>query len=138
MIPAIGVAIASLATVYSWGYMNSGPPRSVAPRAAIDFVKQNEITGNVFNSYDFGGYLIFSGIRTFIDGRVTPYTDDFLRKHAEAINLVDINEAFQLLDDYRVTWVLVRPTQPLAKALGRSALWNEAYSDNYSVVFVRR
>jgi hypothetical protein len=138
MIPSIFLAVATFATVYSWGYMNTGPPGSVAPKAAIDFVKQNGISGNVFNNYDFGGYLIFSGIRTFIDGRVTPYTEDFLQKHAEAVNLVDIDKAFQLLDDYRVTWVLLRPTEPLAKALGRSALWNEAYSDNYSVVFVRR
>jgi hypothetical protein len=132
------VAVAALVTAYSWRYINSGPPGSVAPKAAINFVKQNGISGNVFNSYDFGGYLIFSGIRTFIDGRVTPYTDDFLRKHAEAVNLIDINKAFQLLDDYRVTWALLRPTEPLAAALGRSALWNEVYSDNYSVVFVRR
>jgi hypothetical protein len=138
MIPAMCVAVAALVTAYSWRYINSGPPGSVAPEAAINFVKQNGISGNVFNSYDFGGYLIFSGIRTFIDGRVTPYTDDFLRKHAEAVNLVDINKAFQLLDDYRVTWVLLRPTEPLAVALGRSILWNEAYSDSYSVVFVRR
>jgi hypothetical protein len=137
VIPAICLAVAMLATVFSWGYTNSGPPASVAPRAAIDFVKQNEISGNVFNSYDFGGYLIFSGIPTFIDGRI-PATDDFFWKYAQTVKLVDINKAFQLLDDYRVTWVLLRPTEPLAKALGRSALWNEAYSDSYSVIFLRR
>jgi hypothetical protein len=137
MIPAICVGVATLATVYSWGYMNSGPPRSIAPKAAIDFVKQNGIAGNVFNSYDFGGYLIFSGVPTFIDGRGIAATDDFFWKYIQTVNLVDINKAFQLLDDYRVTWALLHPTQPLAKALGRSALWNEAYSDNYSVVFVR-
>ena len=138
MIPAICLAVAALATAYSWRYTNSGPDRSIAPKAAIDFVRQNGISGNVFNSYDFGGYLIFSGIPTFIDGRVTPYTDDFLRKHSEAVNLVDINKAFLLLDEYKVTWVILHPIEPLAKALARSALWDEVYSDNYSVVFVRR
>jgi hypothetical protein len=138
VIPAICLAVAALATVYSWGYMNSGPPGSVAPKAAIDFVKQNGITGNVFNSYGFGGYLIFSGIPTFIDGRVTPYSDDFLLQYDQTVNLVDINKAFQLLDQYKVSWVILRPVEPLAKALARSALWNEAYSDQNSVVFVRR
>ena len=138
MVPAICLAMAALATAYSWRYTNNGPDRSIAPKAAIDFVRQNGISGNVFNSYDFGGYLIFSGIPTFIDGRVTPYTDDFLRKYSEAVNLVDIEKAFLLLDEYKVTWVILRPKEPLAKALAQSAEWDEAYSDKYSVVFVRR
>lgn len=138
MIPTICLAVATLATVCSWGYTNSGPPGSVAPTAAINFVKQNGISGNVFNSYDFGGYLIFSGIPTFVDGRVTPYTDDFLWKYAEAVNLVDINKAFLLLEQYKVTWVILHPMEPLANALARSALWDEAYLDKDSVIFVRR
>jgi hypothetical protein len=101
-------------------------------------VRQNGISGNVFNSYDFGGYLIFSGIPTFIDGRVTPFTDDFLWKHAEAVNLININKAFLLLNNYNVTWTILHPIEPLAKALAQSAQWYEAYSDKYSVVFVRR
>jgi hypothetical protein len=138
MMPAICLAMAALATAYSWRYTNSGPDESKAPKAAIDFVRQSKISGNVFNSYDFGGYLIFSAIPTFVDGRVTPYTDDFLRKYAEAVNLVDINKAFLLLDDYKVTWVILHPIEPLAKALAQSALWHNAYSDKYAVVFVRR
>ena len=138
MMPAICLAMAALATAYSWGYSNSGPDESKAPKAAIDFVRQSKISGNVFNSYDFGGYLIFSAIPTFVDGRVAPYTDDFLRKYADAVNLVDINKAFLLLDDYKVTWVILHPIEPLAKALAQSALWHNAYSDKYAVVFVRR
>jgi hypothetical protein len=130
--------VAILSTAFSWRIANSGPPGSVTPKAAIDFVRQNGISGNVFNSYDFGGYLIFSGIPTFVDGRVMPYTDDFLWRHAEAVNLIDINKAFQLLDNFKVTWTILHPMEPLAKALARSALWYEAYSDKYSVVFVRR
>jgi hypothetical protein len=138
VVPTICLAVAVLATVSSWRYTNDGPPESVAPKGAIDFVRQNGISGNVFNSFDFGGYLIFSGIPTFIDGRTPPYTDDFLWKHAEAVNLVDINKAFRLLDDFKVSWVILRPAEPMAKALARSALWNEVYADKYSEVFVRR
>jgi len=138
MTPSIGLVVAILSTAYSWRYANSGPPESVMPKAAIDFASKNGISGNVFNSYDFGGYLIFSGIPTFVDGRVMPYTDDFLWKHAAAVNLIDINQAFSLLDNYKVTWTILHPTEPLAKALARNALWYEAYSDKNSVVFVRR
>ena len=94
--------------------------------------------GNVFNSYAFGGYLIFSGIPTFIDGRIPPYTDNFVRKYFEALNLADIKDAFQMLEYYNIGWVILRPTEHLAKALAENTLWNEVYSDKYSIVFVRR
>jgi hypothetical protein len=45
----------------------------VAPPAALNA----KVTGPVFNDYDLGGYLIFRGIPTFIDGRTLPFGKDF-------------------------------------------------------------
>ena len=137
-IAAVFLAVAVLATAVSWRRINSGPPSTTAPKAAIDFVRRAGIMGNVFNSYAFGGYLIFSGIPTFIDGRIPPYTDNFVRKYFEALNLADIKDAFQMLDNYNIEWVVLRPAEHLAKALAENTLWNEVYSDKYSIVFVRR
>ena len=138
VLPAICFAMASLMTIYSWHQINDGPAKNITPKAAIDFVRSAGITGNVFNNYDFGGYLIFSGIPTFIDGRNAPYSDDFAQRYIETSGLVDINNAFQLLDEYKVNWAILLPNEPLAKALGQSARWHQAYLDKYSVVFVRR
>ena len=137
MIPAIFLAGAILVTAASWRQIGIGPPNSVAPKAAMDFVKKAGITGNVFNSYNFGGYLIFKGIPTFIDGRQPPYTDNFLREYFDTVRLADSKRAFQLLDQYKVEWVLLLPTDPLAKALAESDQWNDVYSDKYAVVLVR-
>ena len=135
--PAIFLVLASVVTAYSWQEINIGPPKSSSPNAAIDFVRTTGITGNVFNSFNFGGYLIFVGIPTFIDGRTPPFTDDFVRRYFNAVTLKDINDAFRLLDEYKVRWVLLEREEPLGKALVRSALWDEVYSDSYSVVLVR-
>jgi len=35
--------------------------------------------GPVLNNYNFGGFLIFSGVPVFIDGRADLYGDDFIR-----------------------------------------------------------
>ena len=137
MIPAIFLAMAVLVTAASWHQIEMGPPASAAPKAALDFVTKAGITGNVFNSYNFGGYLIFKGIPTFIDGRAPPYTDDFIREYFDAEGAADIKSSFRLLDRYKVTWVLLLPKDPLAKALTESDQWNEVYSDKYSVVIVR-
>ena len=54
------------------------------------------------------------------------------------LNLADIKDAFQMLDNYNIGWVILPPTEHLAKALAENTLWNEVYSDKYSIVFVRR
>lgn len=137
VLPAICFATAFLATTYSWSQIDVGPPKSITPKAAIDFVRRAGISGNVFNNYDFGGYLIFSGIPTFIDGRNAPFTDDFAQKYIETSHLSDINHAFRLLDEYKVDWAILRPDEPLSKALGQNSLWHRAYLDKYSAIFVR-
>jgi hypothetical protein len=137
MIPAIFFALAALVTVASWRQIGLGPSNSVAPKAAVDFVRKAGITGNVFNDHYFGGYLIFRGIPTFIDGRVPPYTDKFLREYDNTVMLVDRKSAFQLLDRYKVQWLLLKPNDPLAKALTQSEQWHGVYSDKDSVVYVR-
>ena len=131
------MVLAVLSTVWTWWRQDILPRRSIMPTAAIELIQRANITGNVFNSYDFGGYLIFSSIPTFIDGRTELFGDAFLRKYVDAVNLVDINSAFELLDEYKVTWVVLRPKDPLAKALAQSALWEVVFSDDYSVVLVR-
>jgi hypothetical protein len=135
--PAILLALAVIVTAYSWNEINIGPPKSITPNAAIDFVRRTGITGNVFNSQVFGDYLIFAGIRPFIDTRTPPYTDNFVHRYYDAMTLKDINDVFRLLDEYKVRWVLLGPAEPLVKVLVRSALWDKVYSDNYSVVLVR-
>jgi hypothetical protein len=132
------IAIAALITASTWWRQDIAPSKDITPEAAVDFVRRTNITGNVFNSYQFGGYLIFSDIPTFVDGRALPFGDAFLHNSFDTENLVDINRAFGTLDDYKVNWIVLPPNEPLAKALIRNPLWGEVYSDKFSVVFVRR
>jgi len=137
-IVAGSIVIAMCVTVATWRRGDVSPPETIAPKAAIDFVQRTNIKGNVFNEYDFGGYLIFVGVPTFVDGRDLQFGDAFLHEYFDAVALVDINRAFALLDEYKVSWVILYPKAPLALALARSGLWDEAYADNFSIVLVRR
>ena len=132
------IALAILSTASTWWRDDIVPPKQVMPEAAINFVKRANITGNVFNSYQFGGYLIFSGIPTFIDGRAELFGDTFLQKYKDAVELHDIHGAFEMLDEYKVNWIITAPKEPLAIALAQRADWDQVFADEYSVVFVRR
>ena len=132
------MVLAAAITVSTWYREDIVPAHSITPKAAIDFVRRANITGNVFNSYNFGGYLIFVGIPTFVDGRALLFGDPFLHKYFDTLDLVDIHSAFEMLDAYKVQWAILLPIDPLGKALARSASWDQVYSDDFSVVFVRR
>jgi hypothetical protein len=130
-------ALAILSTASAWWREDIVPPKQNMPEAAIDFVKRANISGNVFNSYQFGGYLIFSGIPTFIDGRAELFGDTFLQKYKDAVELHDIRGAFEMLDEYKVNWIIMAPKEPLAIALAQRADWDQVFADEYSVVFER-
>jgi hypothetical protein len=102
-----------------------------APSAAVAFVKQQHVAGPVFNDYEFGGYLIFSGIAPFVDGRADMYGDDFLRRQADVAALPDI------LDQYRIAWTLLERHDPRAALLDRLPGWLRIYGDDIAVVHRR-
>jgi hypothetical protein len=130
-------ALTVLATASIWWRDDIAPPATIAPAAAIDFVERNNITGNVFNSQLFGGYLIWSGVPVFIDGRLEVYGDAFERKYAHTLELTDVTEAYAVLDEYNVAWAILSPYEPLSSELARNATWEKAYADANAVVFVR-
>jgi hypothetical protein len=102
-----------------------------APSAAVAFVKDQHVAGPVFNDYEFGGYLIFSGIAPFVDGRADMYGDGFLRRYADVAALPDI------LDQYRIVWTLLERHDPRAALLDRLPGWQRVYSDDIAVVHRR-
>ena len=133
----VSLAIVLVATFVSARLHELGPPGSTAPRAAIEYVKKSNISiGRVLNHYDFGGYLIFSGIPTFVDSRAELFTDEFFQAYFSALDLKDIGESYRLLDRYSIDWILLRPGEPFANALKSSPEWRR-YSDRYAVVFIR-
>ena len=56
-----------------------------SPGAAFAHVPASLAAMPVLNEYNFGGFLIFNGVRPFIDGRADMYGDKFLEDYAELI-----------------------------------------------------
>jgi len=137
------IAIACLSMLAITGVMRSvmappvQPPSSAAPEKAIAAAKAAGVTGHVLNSYGFGGYLIFSGIPTFVDGRVDLYGNEFLQRYFGAMRLTDENDAKALLKQYDVRWALLRSGAPIAFMLKTDG-WVELYHDDNAIVLAKR
>jgi hypothetical protein len=111
-------------------------PDVPTPAAALAAVGAEHVSGPVLNDYGFGGYLIFSGIAPFIDGRAELYGDEFFQRYVQAM-LLESNELPQLLDQYGIAWTLIAPERPAAVLLDHLPGWRRLYGDDVAVVHVR-
>ncbi|MCP3370395.1 hypothetical protein [Bradyrhizobium cajani] len=113
------------------------PAANITPQAAIAHAGLAK-TGPVLNDYGFGGYLIFAGIPTFIDGRGELYGGPFINRYNRAIALADLGDFLKLLDEYNIGATLLAPTTPAIAMLDRLPQWQRVYSDDVAVVHKRR
>ena len=89
----------------------------------------------MFNDYNFGGYLIFQGIKPFIEGRYF-YGDPFIRRFVNAVNL-NGDELPVLLAQNDIRWTLLQPNQPAVALLDHLPAWQRVYADEIAVVHKR-
>lgn len=106
------------------------------PVAAMAHVPEDIRNQPVLNDYSFGGYLIFRGIRPFIDSRADLYGDAFLGRYAAVIR-PDPVVLERVLTDYHVTWTIFAPNNPVVGLLDRESGWRRIYADSTAVVHAR-
>jgi hypothetical protein len=118
------------------------PPRLTTPDAALAALRAaypgrlSASPGRVFNSYEFAGYLIFSGVAPFIDGRGDMYGDKFFFRYQDALDLKSPESLPTLLEQYDVGWTLLRPGVPAVALLDRLPGWRRFYTDGTAIVHV--
>jgi hypothetical protein len=133
---ALGAACLATVMILSFAPRPLPAPR-VTPSAALDAARKNHVSGPVFNDYPLGGFLIFKGIKTFIDGRTELYLNGFLKKTWDAESSKSDSVFLSLLDEYHVTWALFVNGSQGADKLRGSKQWREIYKDDNFIVFVR-
>ena len=106
------------------------------PVAAVDLLKQRHIQ-RIFNSYQFGGYLISRGIKPFIDGRAELYGEKFVMEFFTAVEARNVDDLLRLLDHYRIDATLLVATSPAAQVLDHIPGWKRIYADKIAVIYVR-
>jgi hypothetical protein len=106
------------------------------PKASVDWIENNKPSGNIFNSYGWGGYLIwrlYPDYPVYIDGRADVYGDKFLLDFTDVYRVHSGWE--QNLDAHDVRLVLVEPGSNLADALQQSSNWEVVFQDRISILF---
>ena len=90
----------------------------------------------LLNSYGFGGYLIYKGVKPFIDGRSDMYGDDHFKRY---LRITDGDQASldSALAQYHADWTLFMPGEPVVRLMDAKPGWRRLYSDRFAIVHVR-
>jgi hypothetical protein len=135
---AAGFAVVLAAGTLTFSAMHRFVPNTAnSPVMAVTELKKLNVE-RVFNDYDFGGYLIASGVAPFIDGRTELYGEKFFVDHNNASGLMEPDNLFRLLEEYHIQATLMRTQSAATKLLDHIDGWQKIYSDEIATIHVRK
>jgi hypothetical protein len=110
-------------------------PAYASTRAALAAVPPAIRAEPILNGYGFGGYLIFEGVRPYVDGRADLFGDAFLNDYAEiARGEPALTDA---LTREHIGWTMFSPGQGATAAMDALPGWRRIYADARVVVHAR-
>ena len=137
-IVSAALAASILATGLASVFERWTPDPKVTPESAFAAADRRGLTAMpVYNSYDFGGFLLAKGVKTFIDGRTDQlFLGGFItRLFALALGAAD--EPFvDFVEAHGARWAIVKTGSGEAGHFRRSARWSRIYEDDVATLFV--
>lgn len=133
----VGLAVAKVWVPLQPAF-NQALQRESLPADAVAWIRQHLPAGEMFNPYNWGGYLIWAlwpDYRVFVDGRTDLYGDEFLHQYLDVWLARPGFE--QTLATYNVNLVLVGPHDTLSNRLACDGGWDKVYQDQVAVIWVR-
>jgi hypothetical protein len=108
------------------------------PVEAVEFLKRENIPGNMFNKDEFGDYIIYAAwpnYKVFIDGRVEIHGPEGLMDFLKVARIKPgMDEVFK---KYDINWIIFSSGSSLSHFLLQSDDWKLIYSDVVANIFIR-
>lgn len=109
------------------------------PVQATAWLATHPQSGNMFNEFDWGGYLLLNlwpAQQIFMDGHTHIYGEELTREYEQVVTLSKGWE--NIFTKYNIEWVIMRANAPLINALASSGTWSIAYQDNTATILIRK
>jgi hypothetical protein len=129
-------SLSAFALLRAYSLSMSEAVNEAVPSEAVAWIRKNRPQPQLFNSYNWGGYLIWSlpEYPVFIDGRADLYGDELIGEWRQIVNGTE--KGLALLNERNVNLVLLEPGWPLIDELQLRG-WELLYTDEKSVVYGR-
>jgi len=109
----------------------------VFPTDAVGWLEENPLSGNGFNYFPWGGYILYRlwpENLVFIDGQTDFYGEDLTREYEKVITQQPGWR--DILDKYEVDWILMPADSQLVSYLGSAPGWTELYRDGTASLII--
>jgi hypothetical protein len=110
----------------------------IKPMAALEFLRDHPIAGNMFNNDEFGDctiYALHKQYKVFIDGRGDMYGAE---KFKEYFRITGFESGWdRVIEKYNITWIFFDTNSVLSRYLINQADWKLIYSDKVASIFVK-
>ena len=108
------------------------------PIEAVRWIQTNKPSGQMFNDYNWGGFLLWSlrDYPVFADGRTDLYDDELLRKYLKVIHGDPGWET--ILDQYDINFILMDNGSGLSRVINNKSGWKEVYQDDMAILLIRQ
>jgi hypothetical protein len=119
--------------------VNEAAIATLMPVRAAEYIRSTRPPGELFNSYNWGGYLawtLYPAYRVYIDGRTDLYGEAFILRYLRLV--AGQEDPAATLDGEGVRLVVIETGSALAGELRRTPRWRQAYADALASVFERR
>ena len=132
------LAVAALIIMLFMGKVEYGFDKKTLPVDAVQFMKKEKITGNMFNNDEFGDYIIYAAwpeYKVFFDGRSDMYGVERMKEYFRVVKIE--NGWDKVLAKYDINWIIYGANSPFSHFLIERDDWKLIYADKAANIFVR-
>ncbi len=111
--------------------------KEMFPRDAVIWLKEENPSGRLFNSYNWGGYFAWNlrDYPVFVDGRTDLFGDEILGRYVDVLSGREGWE--KILSDYDVDILFIEADSTIEKLAAKSG-WVINYKDQIAAILVRQ
>jgi hypothetical protein len=120
------------------GKLEYGFDKKKLPVDAVNFMKKEKLTGNMFNNDEFGDYIIYAAwpeYKVIFDGRSDMYGEE---RGKEYFKVIRIETGWdKVFKKYNINWIIYNANSTLSNFLLQRNDWKLVYADKVANIFVR-
>ena len=136
------IALTSVFIVFAVNHFRLTSAREARyPHQSVAYLQQHPCTGNVFNHYDFGGYLIWKlpGTKVYIDGRMPSWRDANGRAYMEHMSDIMSKPAAirQEFAQYDIRCAVLTPGDEIAVDTLKADHWQQKTQSTQEILLVK-
>lgn len=110
------------------------------PYASIAYLKEHNVTTKIYND-DWGSWMLFNDIPTFMDGRCDPFVEEFSpgnNQFVEAANIDSLNDYLAIFEKYDIEYVFLKYDEDTKILLESTGNWEAVVIEPRAMLFKRK